>query len=327
MPRSIWNGVITFGMVSIPVKLYTATESHDMAFHQLHDVCDTRIKYQKYCPHCERTVENEEIEKGYEYARGEYVVLDDEDFEQVPLPSKHAIYVSAFVKSEAIDPIYYEKPYYIEPDEAAIRPFTLFMKALTEKQMVGIATITLRNKERLCALRELNGTLVLDTLLYPDEIRVGEETAAATVKVSEKELKLAEHLIELMQQDFDPAQYEDHYRDALQKVIEAKLAGKEVVVEEGVAPRGKVIDLMDALRASVENIQQQGKPSLKSAAKQAKARIDDAEERASKRKPHVVEKKEAGAENGPKRRPKKTAAHTAKTKRTGSTSRRRKASA
>jgi len=314
-------------MVSIPVKLYTATENHDIAFHQLHEECDTRIKYQKFCPHCERTIDNDEIEKGYEYARGEYVILEDEDFEQVPLPSKHAIDVSAFVKSEEIDPIYYEKPYYIEPDEAAIRPFTLFMKALTEKQMVGIATITLRNKERLCALRELNGTLLLDTLLYPDEIRVSDETAAPTVKVSEKELKLAEHLIELMEQDFDPSQYEDHYREALQKVIEAKLAGKEVVAEEAVAPKGKVIDLMDALRASVDNIQQKGKPSLKSAAKATKAQIDDAEERESKRKPHVVGKKETEEEHGGKRRTKKTAAHTAKTKRTGSTSRKRKASA
>ncbi|MGH7192757.1 MAG: Ku protein, partial [Candidatus Saccharimonadales bacterium] len=167
--------MITFGMVSIPVKLYTATENHDIAFHQLHDKCDTRIKYQKFCPHCERTIDTDEIEKGYEYARGQYVILDEEDFEQLPLPSKHSIDVSVFVKSEQIDPIYYEKPYYIEPDEAAIRPFTLFMKALTEKQMVGIATITLRNKERLCALRELDGTLLLDTLLYPDEIRVSEE--------------------------------------------------------------------------------------------------------------------------------------------------------
>jgi DNA end-binding protein Ku len=256
MARSIWAGVITFGMVSIPIKLYTATENKDIAFHQLHNVCDTRIRYQKYCPHCDRVVDTEEIEKGYEFARGQYVVLNDQDFEKLPLPSKHAVVVSAFVEAAQIDPIYYEKSYYVEPEESAIRPFGLFMKALSDKQVVAIATITLRNKERLCALRPLEGNLIVDTLLYPDEIRVGEATALPEMKVSDREVEMAEQLIELMREDFEPDKYHDHYREALKKLIEAKTEGKEIAVPE--APKAKVVDLMDALRQSVASIQKEG---------------------------------------------------------------------
>lgn len=260
MPRSIWNGVISFGMVSIPVKMYSATENKDIAFHQIHEKCETRIKYQKYCPHCDSTVEQDEINKGYEFAKGQYVVLTDDDFEQLPLPSKHTVEVSAFVKMEQIDPIYFEKTYYLEADEAAMRPFVLFMRALTDMGMVALATVTLRNKERLCALRAMGGTLILDTLLYPDEIRVGANEALPNVKINEKELQMATHLIELMEQDFDPEQYKDHYRQALKKVIEAKLEGKEIVQTEE-APRAKVVDLMEALRASVENLKTGRKPA------------------------------------------------------------------
>ncbi len=259
MPRSIWNGMISFGMVSIPVKMFSATESKDISFNQVHDKCETRIRYQKYCPHCDRTVEQDELERGYEFAKGQYVILDDEDFEQLPLASKHTIEISAFVKLDQIDPIYFEKSYYVEPDEAATRPFVLFMRALTDMGMIAIGTVTLRNKERLCALRTMGGTLVVDTLLYPDEIRVSADKSLPSVKINEKELKMATHLVELMEQDFDPDQYKDHYREALRKVIDAKLEGKEIVYAEE-APKGKVIDLMDALRASVENLKSERQP-------------------------------------------------------------------
>lgn len=300
MPRSIWNGVISFGMVSIPVKLYSATESKDISFHQLHSTCETRIKYQKWCPQCEEVVDQDDIERGYEYARGHYVVLDDEDFEQLPLPSRHTIDVSAFVESEQIDPVYYEKTYYLEPDEAAIRPFTLFMKALQDMGMVGIAAITLRNKERLCALRPLGGTLLIDTLLYPDEVRVSADTDLPKVKVSEKELAMAEHLIKLMKQDFDPSQYEDHYRAALKKLIEAKLDGKEITVSAE-RPSTKVIDLMDALRVSVENIKSKGSASLEDTSDQISGQIKRSAHRAADQSD---EKSEEGEETQkPKRKP------------------------
>jgi DNA end-binding protein Ku len=278
MPRSIWNGVISFGMVSIPVKMYSATENKDISFHQVHAKCETRIRYQKFCPHCEKTVEQDEILKGYEFAKGQYVILDDEDFEQLPLPSKHTVEVSAFVPLEQIDPIYFEKTYYLEADEAATRPFVLFMRAITDMEMVAIATVTLRNKERLCALRAMGGTLILDTLLYPDEIRVTGEEPLPNVKINDKELQMAEHLIELMKQDFDPEQYKDHYRQALKKVIDAKLEGKEIVVADE-APKPKVVDLMEALRASVENLR-----AGKAAADGTDEQVEDIERKPSRRK-------------------------------------------
>jgi DNA end-binding protein Ku len=263
MPRSIWNGVISFGMVSIPVKLYSATENKDISFHQIHDKCKTRIREQKYCPHCDRKVEYEELEKGYEYGKGQYITISKEDLEALPLPAKHTIEVSSFVKLEEIDPIYFEKSYYLEPDEAAMRPFALFMKAIIEKGMIGIGTIAIRNKERLCALRAVEGTLVMETLLYPDEVRIDFDAKLPKVDVSAKELKMAQSLIDLMASEFDPEEYKDHYRNALKKVIEAKLEGQEIEVPRLPTSTGKVVDLMEALRVSVENVKTKGKATTK----------------------------------------------------------------
>lgn len=256
--RAIWTGVITFGMVSIPIKLYSATESKDISFNQLHGECKSRIKQQIVCPTCDRKVESDEIEKGYEYAKGQYVVMTKEDMEKVPVPNKNTIEISSFVKLDEIDPIYYEKTYYIEPEEAAKKPFALFMKAISEKGMTAVATLTLRTKERLVALRPFDGTLMCSTLLYPDEIRVTKGKALPDVPVSEKELGMASMLIDMMTQDFAPEQYQDHYREALLKIIEAKLEGKEIV-EPTAAPTGKVVDLMDALAASMEKMKAQKK--------------------------------------------------------------------
>src|SRR3990170_7252820 len=187
MPRSIWNGVISFGMVSIPVKLYTATEEKDISFNLLHKECGTRLKQLRWCPEHERAVEWNEVARGYEYARDEYVVMTDEDFEKLPLPSRRTVELTAFVDARQIDPIYYQKTYYLEPDEKGVKPFALLMRALKEKGLTGLAKIAIRNKEQLCALRPMDGTLVLETLCYPDEIR---EVPAEIpdVEVSEKEL-------------------------------------------------------------------------------------------------------------------------------------------
>jgi DNA end-binding protein Ku len=250
MPRSIWNGVISFGMVSIPVKLLTATDSKDISFNLLHKECGTRLKQLRWCPTHERAVEWSEIARGYEYAKDEYVIMEDADFEKLPLPSKQTVELAAFVKAEDIDPIYYEKSYYLEPDEKGVKPFALLMKALKEKQLTGIAKIAIRNKEQLCALRPMNGALVMETLLYPDEIREAPE-AVGDVEVSQKELDMAFTLIDLMTEEFNPDQYQDDYREALLKVIEAKLEGLEME-EAVVAAPAKVTDIMSALKKSVE---------------------------------------------------------------------------
>jgi len=250
MPRSIWNGVISFGMVSIPVKLYTATQSKDISFHLLHKECNTRLQQLRWCPTHERPVEWSEVVRGYEYARDEHVILTEEDFEKLPLPSKQTVELSVFVKAEEIDPVYYEKSYYLEPDAKGIKPFALLMTALREKGLTGIAKIAVRNKEQLCALRPMDGTLILETLFYPDEIRV-EKTELPDVKISEKELEMAYTLIDLLSEEFEPEKYKDEYREALMKVIEAKLEGEELP-EVAAAGPAKVTDIMSALRASVE---------------------------------------------------------------------------
>ena len=251
MARSIWNGVISFGMVSIPVKLLTATESKDVAFHLLHAECSTRIRQLRWCPQHEREVGWDEVVRAYEYAKGEYVVMTDEDFEHLPIPSKNTIELSAFVEASEIDPVFYEKTYYLEPTEVGVKPYALLTRALAGKRLTAIAKIAIRNKERLCALRPSDGTLVLETLYYPDEIRVVERTTAAGVDVSDRELDMAHALIDLLSGPFQPEEYRDTYREAVLQVIESKIAGKEVVEPEP-APEVKVVDLVAALKASVD---------------------------------------------------------------------------
>ncbi len=249
MPRSIWNGTISFGMVSIPVKLYPATSDKDIALNELHTVCHTHLKRKRWCPHCEKDVQGDEVIKGYQYAKGQFVELTDEDFEKLPLPSKHTIDVSAFVKGEDIDPVYYDSAYSIEPDEAGAKAFALFMYALHEKGMTGIAKITLRKKEQLCALRPSGNFLMLETLYYSDEVRVDSSKEPKTVKLTDQEQKMAKALVDLLAGDFQPGEYTDTYREALMEVIQAKLEGKEVVS----APESpKVMDLMEALRKSLD---------------------------------------------------------------------------
>jgi DNA end-binding protein Ku len=275
MPRSIWNGVISFGMVSIPVKLFTATESKDVSFHLLHKKDNARLRQLRVCTVDDEEVEWGDIVRGYEYARDQHVVLDEEDFEKLPLPSKHTIELSAFVNAEEIDPIYYEKSYYLEPDETGVKPFALLMKALKEKKLTAVAKIAIRNKERLCALRAMDGALVLETLLYSDEIRqTGSEIP--DVEVSDRELEMANALIDLLTESFDPEKYHDEYRDALMQVIEAKLQGQEIVEAPAAAP-AKVVDLMAALKESVE-------AAKKRADARPSERKDEAEEETPRRR-------------------------------------------
>ena len=251
MARAIWSGSISFGMVTIPVKLFGATESKDISFNLLHSTCGTRLKQVRWCPTDEVEVPWNETARGYEYAKGQYVVLTDEDFEKLPLPSKHTIELSAFVAEREIDPVYYERSYYLAPDERAAKPYALLMQALEEKKLAAVATITIRKKEQLCVLRPQTGVMMLETLYYPDEIRSQPEVETKGAKVSDRELEMAFTLIELLRKPFDPEEYKDHYREALEAMIEAKLEGKEVV-ESPEVKETRVIDLADALRKSVE---------------------------------------------------------------------------
>ncbi len=251
MPRAIWSGSISFGMVTIPVKLFGATESKDIRFSLLHATCGTKLQQKRWCPTDEVEVPWNETARGYEFTKGEYVMLTEEDFDKLPLPSRHTIELSGFVQEQEIDPVFYERSYYLEPGERAEKPYALLLKALEEKKLSAVAAITIRKKEQLCVLRAHQGSIMLETLYYPDEIRQERGVDLDRVKVSERELEMAFTLIELLKKPFDPSEYRDHYREALAELIERKLEGKQVVT----APpaRGtRVIDLAEALKRSVE---------------------------------------------------------------------------
>src|SRR5215212_2321 len=259
MARAIWSGSISFGMVSIPVKLFGATESKDISFNLLHATCGTRLQQRRWCPTDEVDVPWNETARGYEYAKGQYVVLTDEDFERLPLPSKHTIDLSAFVEEKEIDPVFYERSYYLEPAERSEKPYALLLKALEKRNLSAVATITIRKKEQLCVLRPHEGTIMLETLYYPDEIRTERGADLSTVKVSDRELEMAFTLIDIFRKPFDPSEYHDHYREALAELIEAKLEGKQVV--KAPTPRDtRVLDLADALKRSVEAARKDAKP-------------------------------------------------------------------
>ncbi|HYM16818.1 MAG TPA: Ku protein [Dehalococcoidia bacterium] len=251
MPRAIWKGAVSFGMVSIPIKLYTATEEKDVSFNLLHKKDGARIKQQRYCPEDDAVVEWNDVVRGYEIAPEQYVVMEPEDFEKVPVDTTHAIEITDFVPAAQIDPIYYQKTYYLEPDKIGAKPFALLREVLKDSSLVALAKVTLRQKEQLCTLRVYENTIALETMLYADEIRSATELdVPEETQIGEKELAMAKSLVEMLTGEFEPEKYRDNYREALLELIERKAEGQEIKRPAPVA--GKVTDLMEALRASVE---------------------------------------------------------------------------
>jgi DNA end-binding protein Ku len=277
MPRAMWKGAISFGLVSIPVKVFPATEEKTLRFNQLHDKDHGRIKYQRVCAKCGEEVTFEHIVKGYEYEKDQYVVMEDEDFDAVPVESGRAIDIVQFVDIEEIDPIYYQKTYYLVPEETGIKAYTLLRQAMSEDGRVGIAKIAFREKEHLAALRFKDNTFVLETMFWPDEIRPAEfEELEKSVKVRPQEVQMARSLIENLTEEFNPDEFTDEYREALLDIIEKKVAGEEIEVIE--APKEeKVVDLMEALKASVEASKKKGAAAASgSRAKKSTARAKKA---------------------------------------------------
>jgi DNA end-binding protein Ku len=252
MPRPIWKGAITFGMISIPVKLFGATESKDIAFNTLHKECKSRLKQKRWCPVDDREVFQDEVVRAFEYSKDSYVEITEEDLEALPLPSKHTIELTSFVKQVEIDPVYFERTYYLEAEQIGAKPYALLLRALKTKGVSAVAKIALRNKESLCVLRASDhGVLMLETLYYPDEIRTAELPAEPEVLVSQSELNMALSLVEMLEEPFDAKKYGDQYRVALLDLIESKRNGSEVVATPEV-PMPKTVDLMAALKASLE---------------------------------------------------------------------------
>ncbi|MQC17514.1 MAG: Ku protein [Chloroflexi bacterium] len=302
MPRAIWRGAISFGMVSIPVKLYTATESHDVSFRQLAEEDLKPIKYLRWSPTLDREVQFGEIKKGYEYAKDQFVVLEDEDFENLPVPSKHTIAITQFVAQSEIDPVFFEKPYYLDPDEAGMKPYTLLLRAMEEKGLIAIGKLAMRQKEQLVAIRPHEGHLTVEMLLYPDEVRPFEGIDVSDVKVSKDEMKMAFALIDMLHEPFDPAAFQDEYRDVLMNMITTKLEGGEVVISSPEEAPAQTVDLMAALRASIEATKSRKTGASTKASAKAEPASEDADEAED----------DAEAEEAPKpKRASKAAASTA----------------
>jgi len=252
--RSLWKGSISFGLVNIPVRLYAAIEEKSVRFNLLHRECRTPIKYQKICPHCGREVSQDEIVKGYPYDRGRYVILDDEDFENLPVPTARQVQILDFTDLAEIDPVYYDRTYYLEPDEGAEKPYALLRRAMVETRRVAIAKVALRSRESLACVRVYHQALVMETMYYPDEIRSIERLRgiAQEPPLSEREVAMATQLVENLTDSFDPGKYRDEYREALLALIERKVQGEAVEPAPAPPVAGKVIDLMEALEASLK---------------------------------------------------------------------------
>jgi DNA end-binding protein Ku len=252
--RSIWKGSVSFGLVSIGVKLYAATEEKSISFNQVRRSDGSRIRYKRVAESDGEEVAYADIAKGYQLPSGETVVLTDDDFADLPLPSARVVDVVQFVPTEQIDPIYYNKSYYLEPEKGAVKPYVLLRDALTDSEMVGVVKVAIRNREQLATLRVRDDIIVLETMIWPDEVRTADFAFLDdNVELRPQEKQMARQLLDSMAGDFEPDQFSDDYREALEAVIDAKVEGREVVETEEPQPNaGNVVDLMSALRASVD---------------------------------------------------------------------------
>lgn len=267
--RPLWKGALSFGLVNIPVKMYVATEKKDVKFRYLHNECMTPIQYQKRCPTCNREVQMQEIVYGYEYQKGHFVILNEEDFAGLPREGSGTVDILDFVDIKQVDPIYYDKSYYLEPAEGGSKAYSLLLQAMESTGKTAIARIVLRTRTNLASIRVKEGCLVLATMFYPDELRSSTELNLAfdDSKLHDNEIKMAVNLIENLSTEFQAGKYTNEYRQAMRDLIEAKIAGNKIEAAPAVET-GNIIDLMEALKQSVklaEKERKKTKPGKKKA--------------------------------------------------------------
>jgi DNA end-binding protein Ku len=251
MATSVWKGHLTFGLVSLPVRLFTAARSETLSFNQLHKSDNSRIKQVIYCQTEDKPIPRDEIVKGYEYEKGKYVVIQDEEIKKVAPKTAKVMEIQEFVKAGDVDPVYLESSYYMAPDEGGEKPYALLFEALKETKYYAVAKIAMHNREHIVIVRPGERGMVLHTMYYADEVRRTEEFRTDTSNVSEREMNLAKMLVESLAAEFEPEKYHDTYRVNLRKMIDAKVEGHKVVEtpEPHIAP---VIDIMEALKKSLE---------------------------------------------------------------------------
>lgn len=251
--RAIWKGAVSFGLVNVPVRLYSATENHDVQFRQVHREDGGRIRYRRFCSIDGEEVSYDDIAKGYETEDGDMVVLTDDDFADLPSRSSKEIGVTKFVPADQIDPMWLDKSYYLEPDKSATKPYVLLRDALESEQRVAVVTVSIRTRMTMAILRVRDGVIVMQTMLWPDEVRAADFAAVDEQHATRQEMDMAKMLIDQLAGDYDPAEYEDDYALAVKELVRAKVEGGEVRVS---APEeeesGEVVDLLAALSRSVE---------------------------------------------------------------------------
>ncbi len=248
--HTLWKGSISFGLVNIPVKMHAATESQEFKFHYLHKECRRRIRYVKKCPYCNVDVGNDDLIKGYEFERDRYITLSDEELESFQKPLTRSIDILDFINLTEVDPIYYQKSYYLSPEDTAIKAYRLLCRAMADSGKVALARIVLRSKQHLACLRVFEQILVLETMYCPNEIRHLDASIWQGTEPAAIEMQMASQLIDNLVHSFDPGQYRDETREQIAALIESKVRGETINIET-VPQAGKVLDLMEALRASI----------------------------------------------------------------------------
>jgi DNA end-binding protein Ku len=266
--RAIWSGTISFGLVSVPVRMFTATESKELRFHFLHKKDLTPIAYEKVRRDDREPVDPDEIVRGFEIEKGRYVPLEDEDLDRLDIELTHSIDICDFVSLDEIDPVYFRKAYYLLPDQGAKKPYRLLVRALDETGKVGVAKVVIRNKQHLACLRTYEGVLLLETMYYADEVRQPQalDGDLGTAKLQKAEVEMAKSLVENLSESFEPEKYDDQYRKELLELIRAKAKGQPLPEPQEEAG-GEVVDLMAALQESVERTKKQRKPKRRTTAK------------------------------------------------------------
>jgi len=250
MASTVWKGHLTFGLISIPIRLFSAARGERISFNQLHSVCHSRVKQPLFCPQCNRMVERSEIVKGYEYEKDQYVLFNEAELDKIEPVSAHTMEILEFVRLEEVDPLYLDASYYVNPEEAGLKAYQLLMKAMTDTGYAAIAKLTMHQREHIVIIRPGSKGLTLHTMYYNSEVRAAEELPAGKVELREPEKKLAQQLIESLAAPFEPAKYHDEFQSNVRAMIDAKLKGQEItaVAQPQLAP---VIDLMEALKKSI----------------------------------------------------------------------------
>ncbi|HYL11787.1 MAG TPA: Ku protein [Terriglobales bacterium] len=274
MAASVWSGYLTFGLISMPVRLFSGARPSGISFHMLHRDDLSRIKQQLFCPNDNRVVGRDEIVKGYEYRKDEYVVIEPEEIKKIEPKTAKTMEILEFVKSSDVDPVYFESSYYMMPEEAGRRPYALLSKALEESQYVAIAKLTMHNREYTVFLRPKEGGLMLHTMYYSDEVREVEGFGRPDVELKEGEVKVAHQLIEALAGEWDPDKYHDTFQENLKKLIEAKLEGQEITPVEKPKKLAPVVDLMAALKQSLAEMEGKKKPAAAAAQEQEPLSIE-----------------------------------------------------